>query len=83
MNTKTWANSTTSMNGWLIGGLTVFLAAIVFVLLTPSAVGQVMGTGGDGIGQFFVALTLGGAGLLVVIVSMVVLLMLSLLAWLS
>jgi len=80
---KANSNPLESFNGWLLGGVVLTIGGMAIVWLTPGIVGATMGHGGDGVGQFFVALGVAGAGMAVVFVSAVFLLLLSLLAWLA
>lgn len=80
---KANSNPFESFNGWLLGGAFLTIGGMAILLLTPDIVGATMGHGGDGVGQFFVALGIAGAGMVVVFVSAVFLLLLSLVAWLN
>lgn len=70
-------------NRWLIAGTFLAIASLATIIFSPRIIGSVMGYSGDGVGQFFYALILGGGGLIVLVLSCIFLLVLSLMAWLS
>lgn len=74
-------NVFSACNRWLVGGTVIAIASLALIFLSPRIVGATMGCGGDGIGQFFYMIMIGGFGLGFLCISCIFLLLLSLMAW--